>query len=118
MIEESYAWEMKVRTDAAGPEHRAYLLSLLADVQGSFVNIYDDHPLRRIVAFDSRRDDEYMPAYEEALERRRLLNLVVWTLREQYDLTPMVKQPAPSILQGEFLLATKAEAQSGDSKAL
>ena len=118
MLEKIYAWEEQVRKGTVGTEHRDFLLSLVAELQESFLNIYDNHPLRRIAAFDSRRDDEYMPAYEETIENRRLLNLAVCLLKELYELTPLVKQPDKSILQDEFLLATKAKAQTGDGKAL
>lgn len=118
MLEQIYAWEEQGRKGTVGTEHRDFLLSLVAELQESFLNIYDNHPLRRIAAFDSRRDDEYMPAYEETIEKRRLLNLAVCLLKDLYELTPLVKQPDKSILQDEFLLATKAKAQTGDSKAL
>ena len=38
------------------------------------VEIYATHPLLRIRAFGSRREDEYLPLYERALEFRRLKN--------------------------------------------
>lgn len=118
MVEQIYAWEEQARKGAVGTEHRDFLLSLMEELQASFLNIYANHPLRRIAAFDSRRDDEYMPAYEETLEKRRLLNLALCLLQELYELTPMVKLSDISILQNEFLLAAKAKARKGDSKAL
>ncbi len=118
MLEKIYEWELQARTGSVGPKHRDFLLSLLAELQKSFLNIYADHPLRRIVAFDSRRDDEYMPAYEEALEKRRLLNLTVQLLKDVYTLTPWVKQSDTSILREQFLQETREKAKKGDSRAL
>ena len=61
MIEQLYVWEEKIRNEDNSLRQRNILLNLLEKLQTVNLNIYDNHSLRRIVAFESRRDDEYMP---------------------------------------------------------
>ena len=51
MIEQLYVWEEKIRNEDNSLRQRNILLNLLEKLQTVNLNIYDNHSLRRIVAF-------------------------------------------------------------------
>ena len=64
-------WE----TEKGATPETSDLPDFLAEIlRNECLDIYSTHPLLRIKAFGSRREDEYLPLYERALEFRRLKN--------------------------------------------
>lgn len=106
-------------SDDPGREQLEELTSLYASVQEHiYTNIYSTHPMRRIFAFDSRRDDEYTIAYEYSLEGRRLKNRLAALLKERYGVVPMKDKREEDCISAEELARVKAGASVGDCECL
>ena len=118
MIEQLYVWEEKIRNEDNSLRQRNILLNLLEKLQTVNLNIYDNHSLRRIVAFESRRDDEYMPQYELVMEKRRLRNRIVRILQEQYNLYILPDNKGKSVCDARTVEELQSRAAMGDEKAL
>lgn len=118
MVEQLYEWEDKIQNGENSPEQRTYLLNLLGKLQECSLNIYDNHSLRRIAAFESRRDDEYMPQYEFVMEKRRLRNRIAHILQERYNLYILPHKAEKSICDAQTVEELQSRAAMGDEKAL
>ena len=118
MIEQLYEWEGKIRNEDNSLRQRNILLNLLEKLQTGNLNIYDNHSLRRIAAFESRRDDEYMPQYELVMEKRRLRNRIVRVLQEQYNLYILPDNKGKSVCDARTVEELQSRAAMGDEKAL